>query len=227
MSNAKEDYCEPGENRTSPKRAMGGKTMADKQHRYAVQVKWTGNNGTGTHTYRGYKRAHDISAVGKATIAGSSDPAFLGDGTRWNPEELLVASLSACHKLWYLGLCAQAGIAVTAYEDAAQGTMAEDASGAGRFTSVTLHPRVMLAADADESKDRASSPGSCDVLHRAVGELPRDLPADGRPGARLSKKKAARPRAPHLGRPDLPNQACLASRLTLRSARSVMFSSVS
>ncbi|OQW74569.1 MAG: peroxiredoxin [Proteobacteria bacterium ST_bin13] len=126
--------------------------MVEKQHRYSVQVIWTGNIGTGTASYQSYERAHDVSADGKPTIAGSSDPAFRGDSTRWNPEELLVASLSACHKLWYLGLCSKAGIVVTAYEDAAEGSMAEEANGAGQFTSVTLRPRVTISATSDQVK---------------------------------------------------------------------------
>lgn len=126
--------------------------MADKQHKYVVRVIWTGNSGTGTESHRGYERAHDISADGKPTIAASSDPAFRGDSARWNPEELLVASLSACHKLWYLGLCAQAGVVVTAYEDAAEGIMIEEGTGVGQFTSVTLHPHVTISATSDEMK---------------------------------------------------------------------------
>jgi len=117
-----------------------------------VQVIWTGNSGTGTTSYRSYERAHDISANGKPTIAGSSDPTFRGDSARWNPEELLVASLSACHKLWYLGLCAQAGVVVTAYEDTAEGSMVEEASGAGHFVSVVLRPHVTISAASDEVK---------------------------------------------------------------------------
>jgi organic hydroperoxide reductase OsmC/OhrA len=126
--------------------------MADKQHQYIVQVIWTGNSGTGTASYRSYERAYEISANGKPPIAGSSDPSFRGDSARWNPEDLLVASLSACHKLWYLGLCAQAGVVVIAYEDAAEGSMIEEANGAGQFTSVVLRPRVTISAASDEAK---------------------------------------------------------------------------
>ena len=128
--------------------------MADKRHRYDVTVTWTGNTGAGTTAYRSYDRSHDIAADGKPTIAGSSDPAFRGDARRWNPEELLVASLSACHQLWFLGLCAQAGIVVTAYDDVAEGIMVEDASGAGQFQSVTLRPRVTISATSDGLKAR-------------------------------------------------------------------------
>ena len=94
-------------------------------HRYETTVTWTGNTGAGTSGYRSYERAHEISATGRPTIPGSSDPAFRGDPTRWNPEELLVASLSQCHMLWFLHVCAAEGVVVTDYRDRAAGTMVE------------------------------------------------------------------------------------------------------
>lgn len=126
--------------------------MPGKDHHYAVTVTWTGNQGTGTSAYRAYSRDHLIAAGDKPAIQGSSDLSFRGDPARWNPEDLLVASLSACHKLWYLGLCAGAGIVVTAYEDRAEGWMSEEAGGAGQFTRVLLRPRVTLAAGSDVEK---------------------------------------------------------------------------
>ena len=123
--------------------------MAGKTHRYTLAVTWTGNRGTGTSDYRAYGRDHEISAPGKPTIAGSSDPAFRGDPARWNPEETLVASLSTCHQLWYLHLASTAGLRVVAYEDRPEGAMEETANGSGQFTSVTLRPRVTFAAGAD------------------------------------------------------------------------------
>ena len=118
---------------------------APKTHSYRTTVTWTGNTGSGTLSYREYGREHEIAAAGKPMIAGSSDPAFRGDAARWNPEDMLVASLSACHKLWYLHLCAEAGIVVTAYVDEAVGTMVEDAAKGGYFTAVTLNPVVTIA----------------------------------------------------------------------------------
>src|SRR5271168_4057898 len=126
-----------------------------KKHHYSVTITWTGNTGTGTSSYRGYERRYEISAgTEKPLIPGSSDPAFRGDAARWNPEELLVASLSACHKLWYLHLCSDAGIVVMSYVDQAEGVMEETADGSGRFVLVTLHPRVTLAPGADMEKAR-------------------------------------------------------------------------
>jgi organic hydroperoxide reductase OsmC/OhrA len=126
-----------------------------KQHRYAVRLDWTGNEGTGTSAYRAYSRSHDLCAPGKPAIPGSADPAFRGDPARWNPEELLVASIAACHQLWYLHLCAVAGIIVQAYSDGASGIMVEQPDGAGQFESVTLRPHARLARGADEQKARA------------------------------------------------------------------------
>ena len=120
-----------------------------KEHHYVIGVKWTGNLGTGTSAYRAYKRDHEIFSAGKAPILASSDPAFRGDPSRYNPEDLLVASLSACHMLWYLHLCADAGIVVTDYFDEASGTMVETDDGGGHFTAVVLRPRVKVAAGVD------------------------------------------------------------------------------
>ncbi len=125
--------------------------MSGKHHEYSVTVTWTGNRGTGTSGYREYSRDHVIAANGKPDIPGSSDPAFRGDSERWNPEELLVGSLSACHKLWYLHFCAVSGVVVTAYEDHAEGTMVMDEEGSGRFTDVVLKPRVTISERSDPS----------------------------------------------------------------------------
>ncbi|MGS0896139.1 OsmC family protein [Burkholderia stagnalis] len=122
--------------------------MANGRHTYRVTVEWTGNRGTGTSGYREYGREHVIRAGSKPDIPGSSDAAFRGDASRWNPEDLLLASVSACHKLWYLHLCADAGVGVLAYVDEAEGTMIDSIEPA-RFTEVVLRPRVTIRAGDD------------------------------------------------------------------------------
>ncbi|TYB38821.1 OsmC family protein [Actinomadura chibensis] len=134
-----------------------------KKHQYEVSVTWTGNTGSGTSSYRAYERAHEIRADGKPPIAGSSDPSFRGDAARWNPEELLVASLSQCHMLWFLHLCAVEKVVVTAYEDSPRGTMVETPDGGGRFEEVVLRPRATLA-DAGQA-------GRAAELHDRAHEL--------------------------------------------------------
>ncbi len=131
-----------------------------KTHIYELDVTWTGNTGSGTSGYREYARAHDVSADGKPTIAGSADPSFRGDPERWNPEELLVASLSQCHMLWVLALCAQEGIVVTGYTDHPTGTMVQTPDGGGYFTEVVLRPVVQIA-------DRRHRDALADVHERA------------------------------------------------------------
>ena len=118
-------------------------------HRYNATLTWTGNLGVGTADYRAYSRNHVIETPDKPQIVGSSDPLFRGDGTRWNPEQLLVAAVSACHQLWYLHLCAEAGVVVTAYSDEAVGRMVEEANGSGQFSDVTLNPAVTIREDSD------------------------------------------------------------------------------
>jgi organic hydroperoxide reductase OsmC/OhrA len=129
--------------------------MSERTHTYSVVVEWTGNSGDGTFTYSSYSRDHRISASGKTDISGSSDPSFRGDKARWNPEELLVAALAACHKLTYLSLCSRKGISVLSYVDHANGRMIERAEGGGRFEYVELRPEVVLKAGSDLEAARA------------------------------------------------------------------------
>jgi organic hydroperoxide reductase OsmC/OhrA len=115
------------------------------EHHYNVEITWTGNTGSGTSNYRAYERNHTVTATGKPVIPGSSDPSFRGDRTRYNPEELFLASVSSCHMLWYLHLCAEAGVVVIAYRDQATGVMTETEDGGGHFSEMTLYPVVTVA----------------------------------------------------------------------------------
>lgn len=128
--------------------------MPDREHHYTVTTRWTGDRGTGTSAYRAYDRTHEITSGAKPPIPGSSDPAFLGDASRWNPEELLVSAASTCHMLWYLHLCSANGIVVTDYTDNAEGTMADNGK-TGLFTRVVLRPNVGLAEGSDATRARA------------------------------------------------------------------------
>ncbi len=114
-----------------------------KEHHYNTSIIWTGNRGDGTKTYKGYDRSHTIFIKNKIDIEASSDGAFMGDTTKHNPEDLFLASLSSCHMLWFLHLCADHGIVVTDYRDDANGTMLQTDTG-GHFTEVILHPEVVI-----------------------------------------------------------------------------------
>lgn len=129
--------------------------MSEREHHYHVGVEWTGNRGSGTDGYRNYARDHVIRIAGKPDVAGSSDPTFRGDAARHNPEDMLVSALSACHMLAYLHVATVTGVVVTAYVDAAEGTMVTDGNG-GHFSEVVLHPVVTITAASDPAKAMAA-----------------------------------------------------------------------
>ncbi|MEO6942731.1 MAG: OsmC family protein [Terrimesophilobacter sp.] len=114
------------------------------EHHYTTTIEWLGNRGTGTSGYREYGRELLLSVEGKHPIDGSADRTFHGNADRWNPEDLLVASLSQCHMLSYLHVAVLRGIVVTAYSDTAVGTMEQTPDGGGHFTSVVLRPLVTI-----------------------------------------------------------------------------------
>ena len=136
----------------------------DKIHHYAVVNRWTGNLGSGTSGYRAYSRDHELEGRGKmVTIPGSSDPAFRGNPERYNPEELLLGALSACHMMWVLHWCADVGIVVTEYIDEAYGEMMEHRDSSGEFTRVILRPRMTITDNARTEDAMA--------VHRRVHEV--------------------------------------------------------
>jgi organic hydroperoxide reductase OsmC/OhrA len=118
------------------------------EHRYEVEVAWTGGRRARACSHLSYGRDHSVIASGKRVIKGSADPAFHGDATRWNPEELVLGALAASHQLAYLDLCARAGVVVIAYRDKAEGVMVED-GGEGRFIWGLLRPAVTIEHGCD------------------------------------------------------------------------------
>lgn len=130
------------------------------EHDYTARVVWTGNRGQGTASYRGYDRTWNVATPGKPVIECSNDPLLGGDPGLHNPEDLLIASLSACHMLWYLHLASDAGIAVQGYEDdpLAMGETLPD--GASRFLRATLRPRITVPKGTDL--------GRADAIHHQI-----------------------------------------------------------
>ncbi len=117
-----------------------------KAHNYETALEWVGNTGAGTKSHSSYDRLYEIKISGKPSIVGSSDPNFKGDSSKYNPEEMLVISLSSCHMLWYLHLCSVNDIVVENYRDVANGVMNENSDGSGEFTEVTLFPVVTISS---------------------------------------------------------------------------------
>lgn len=128
--------------------------MSGRVHEYAAHLVWEGNTGEGTARYDGYERRWRVEAAGKPALVGSAHASFRGDGHLHDPEDLLLASASACHMLAYLALCGREGLRVVAYEDQARGTLELDAGGGGRFASIRLAPTVTVDAEADVTRAR-------------------------------------------------------------------------
>jgi organic hydroperoxide reductase OsmC/OhrA len=130
--------------------------MAGKEHLYQATLVWTGAAAGPATDYKSYSREYRVEIAGKPTLAGSADPAYLGDAKLHNPEDLLLAALSACHMLTYLALCTRDKISVTAYRDEASGVLAVK-DGKMRFTSVVLRPQVTIAGTDADKLERAKA----------------------------------------------------------------------
>lgn len=96
---------------------MSTSDAATSAHRYDARLSWNGNLGDGTSSYTSYGREYSIVVSGKPELVGTADPAFRGEPDRYNPEELFIAALAACHMLFYLSLCARRGVRVVSYEE--------------------------------------------------------------------------------------------------------------
>lgn len=133
-----------------------------REHEYASRIIWTGNTGEGNRTYRGYMRTWDLSAPGKPTVACSNDPLLGGDASKYNPEDMLLSALSACHMLWYLHLASDAGVVVHGYQDDPVGIGETSPDGAGRFIRAVLRPTIEL----EEGCDTARADRIHDEIHK-------------------------------------------------------------
>lgn len=116
-----------------------------KLHHYKITVNWTGNTGSGTANYNAYERSHEVVIKGKKKLQCSSDSPFNGDKKKHCPEELFIASLSSCHMLWFLRLCASEGVVVEEYTDSAEAKMIQTSNGSGYFTEASLNPKIILS----------------------------------------------------------------------------------
>ena len=116
---------------------------------FKIQLEWQPQGKP--FTYNDYSREHIIRYPGKPDIVGTAAPAYKGDPNQYNPEELMVASLSGCHMLYYLALAANSKITVLSYQDEADGNLEPDA-GSFKFKEVTLRPRITISSDSDQDK---------------------------------------------------------------------------
>lgn len=127
-------------------------------HRFKHTLTWTGADQGSTKDLRSYSRNYEIRYEDRPAIAGSAAPAFRGDTSRVNPEELFLGSISACQMLTYLALAAKAGIEVTAYEDTGEAELGP-VDGNWKITKIILRPRITIStgnsAEAREIVEKA------------------------------------------------------------------------
>ncbi|MEL1253940.1 OsmC family protein [Flavobacterium sp. DGU38] len=114
------------------------------KHLFKANLNWTSKQNPAETTSKIYSRTHQIKIKGKPILDVSAAKAFKGDPQLYNPEDLLLSSLVACHMMSYLYVCSQNGIEVLEYTDNAEATLEVSADGSGRFTEVRLYPKVKI-----------------------------------------------------------------------------------
>ncbi len=129
-------------------------------HTYTLRLDWNGNPDKDSMKN---DRLYEVAIEGKAPFCGSADKPFFGDPTLYNPEDLLLSALSACHMMSFLYLCRKKGIRVLSYQDNPEGFLKVNPDGSGQFEKVVLKPEVQLADIAQREEAIA--------LHPEAGKL--------------------------------------------------------
>lgn len=130
------------------------------EHIYKLSLQWDGR--PNDHSIKN-DRLYKVAIEGKQPFRGSADQVFFGDPSLYNPEDLLLASLSACHMMSYFYVCRKQGIKILDYQDEPVGLLKVNVDGSGQFEQVTLFPTVRLANKGDEDQAR--------LLHEQAGKL--------------------------------------------------------
>ena len=133
-----------------------------KNHTFTLSLAWEKPTTNAPSPRDPSLRRHTITHPDKPAIEGSAAPAFHGEVERWNPEELLLASLAQCHMLTFFYLAGLDGLVVTDYTDTPEATLETHTDGSGNITEVMLRPQVSV---------RAGFTGDIDAIHERAHEL--------------------------------------------------------
>ena len=118
-------------------------------HRYSARLTWSGSTAVG---YDRYERSHTVATPPADTeLRLSSDPAFLGDPSLMNPEQMVVAAASSCQLLSFLAAAARSRIVVLGYTDEAEGEM-DEGDPPARIGRIVLRPRIVVADGTEEAR---------------------------------------------------------------------------
>lgn len=121
--------------------------MIKNSHQYHLELNWTGNLQEDNIKN---DRRYEVNIQGKPTIHGSADKPFHGDPEKYNPEDLLMASLSACHMMSFFYVCRKREIQILSYKDEAEGVLSLNPDGSGQFDKATLKQQVTVAGWPDD-----------------------------------------------------------------------------
>ena len=113
---------------------------------YDVTLRWQGSTSD-----EDYPRSGEAMSKGKPSIAISAGSSFGGDDTRWNPEDLFGASLSACHMLTFLALARKVRLDVRRYDENATVTL-DNSEKVARVGKVKLSPTIRVAPGTELAK---------------------------------------------------------------------------
>ncbi len=141
--------------------SMGKDGSAAPVHRYTARCVWSGSTGAG---YEYYSRENTaVASPANVPLTLSADPAFRGDPSRMNPEQLLLMAAASCQLLSFLAVAARARLDVWAYDDEAEAEMPEG-NRPTRIVSIRLRPRIVMAAGSVRNEARVRQ--LVEVAHR-------------------------------------------------------------
>jgi len=116
---------------------------------YTATIKWQRDD----QDFLGdkYSRGHVWEFDGGVSVPASASPHIVplpkSVAENVDPEEAFVASLSACHMLFFLSVAAKEGYVIDNYMDCAIGHLGRNESGKYAMTKVILRPGVAFSGD--------------------------------------------------------------------------------
>ncbi|MGV0957916.1 OsmC family protein [Empedobacter falsenii] len=114
-------------------------------HLFKVALNWMKKDNISSSLSRIYTKSHHISIEGKPDLEVSAAKAFKGDPNLYNPEDLLLSSLTSCHMMSYLYCCMQYKIEVISYQDHSEATLQVNPDGSGKIVKVDLFPEIIIS----------------------------------------------------------------------------------
>ncbi len=123
-----------------------------------------------------YSREHRLRFDGGVVVPGSASPSIVSapwsNAAAADPEELLVAALSACHMLWFLDLAHRSNILVKSYFDTAEGRMGRDAAGRLYVAECVLRPQVEANCATEQLDDlHHKAHGACFIANSVLTKI--------------------------------------------------------